>query len=93
VYLLTVDLSYGNTVALEQSIDKAYLATTSKLVELMKSKFGFWDHLNAFKRYILLAQGDFIALLMESIGYPSIPFTFPRLPISACIHYPKLTIF
>lgn len=63
------ELSYGNTVALEQSIDKAYLTTTSKLVELMKSKFGFWQHLNAFKKYILLGQGDFIALLMESIGY------------------------
>jgi gamma-tubulin complex component 3 len=35
----------------------------------MKVKFGFWDHLNAFKKYILLGQGDFIALLMESIGY------------------------
>jgi len=62
------DLSYGNTVELEQSIDKAYLTTTSKLVELMKTKFGFWDHLIAFKKYILLGQGDFIALLMESIG-------------------------
>ena len=62
-------MEYGNTVALEQRIDKAYLTTTSKLVELMKSKFGLWDHLNAFKKYILLGQGDFIALLMESIGY------------------------
>ena len=69
-YGLIVELSYGNTVALEQSIDKAYLTTTSKLVELMKVKFGFWDHLNAFKKYILLGQGDFIAILMESIGYP-----------------------
>ena len=66
--MLIVELSYGNTVALEQSIDKAYLTTTSKLVELMKVKFGFWDHLNAFKKYILLGQGDFIAILMESIG-------------------------
>jgi gamma-tubulin complex component 3 len=63
-----VELSYGNTVALEQSIDKAYLTTTSKLVDLMKTKFGLWEHLNAFKKYILLGQGDFIALLMESIG-------------------------
>ena len=61
-------MSYGNTVALEQSIDKAYLTTTSKLVDLMKTKFGFWDHLDAFKKYILLGQGDFIAILMESIG-------------------------
>lgn len=67
--ILIVELSYGNTVALEQSIDKAYLTTTSKLVELMKVKFGFWEHLNAFKKYILLGQGDFIAILMESIGY------------------------
>jgi len=56
-------------VALEQSIDRAYVTTTSKLVDLMIKKFGLWDHLNAFKKYILLGQGDFIALLMESIGY------------------------
>jgi gamma-tubulin complex component 3 len=60
-------------VALEQSIDRAYLTTTSKLVDLMKNKFGLWDHLNALKKYILLGQGDFIALLMESIGYAAPP--------------------
>jgi gamma-tubulin complex component 3 len=70
-----VELEYGNTVALEQSIDRAYVTTTSKLVDLMKNKFGLWDHLNAFKKYILLGQGDFIALLMESIGY--LPPLFP----------------
>jgi gamma-tubulin complex component 3 len=63
-------LSYDeNTDALEQNIDKAYLTTTSKLVNLITSKFGLWDHLQAFKKYILLGQGDFIALLIESIGY------------------------
>jgi len=75
---LMVELEYGNTVALEQRIDKAYLTTTSKLVDLMKSKFGLWDHLNAFKKYILLGQGDFIALLMESIGYLPPPLQTPK---------------
>jgi len=70
-----VELSYGTTVALEQSIDRAYATTTSKLVDLMTKKFGLWDHLNAFKKYILLGQGDFIALLMESIGYQVPCFT------------------
>jgi gamma-tubulin complex component 3 len=41
----------------------------------MKSKFGFWEHLIAFKKYILLGQGDFIALLMESIGYDAFAVT------------------
>lgn len=34
----------------------------------MKTKFGLWSHLLAYKKYILLNQGDFIALLMDSIG-------------------------
>ena len=75
---------------MEQSIDKAYLKTTSKLVELMKTKFGFWEHLTAFKKYILLGQGDFIALLMESIGYT---ISHAEITISDSLDRPANTLY
>ncbi|MCS4559057.1 Spc97/Spc98 family protein, partial [Shewanella sp. C32] len=32
------------------------------------TKFKLFDHLRALKKYLLLGQGDFIALLMESLA-------------------------
>ncbi|BFZ64754.1 Microtubule-nucleating Tub4p (gamma-tubulin) complex component [Saitoella coloradoensis] len=54
--------------SLEASIDKAYTTTTSRLMDLMRNKFHLFHHLGAYKRYLLLGQGDFIALLMETLG-------------------------
>ncbi|KAL9593916.1 MAG: hypothetical protein Q9219_007312, partial [cf. Caloplaca sp. 3 TL-2023] len=62
------ELHYGDTATLETSIDKAYQTTMSRLIELMNSKFQLFEHLKALKKYILLGQGDFIALLMESLA-------------------------
>lgn len=62
------ELRYGDTATLEAWIDEAYKTTMRRLMELMADKFGLVDHLQALKRYILLGQGDFIALLMESLA-------------------------
>ncbi|KAF6218543.1 hypothetical protein HO133_005892 [Letharia lupina] len=62
------ELRYGDTATLETSIDKAYKATMARLIYLMDNKFRLFEHLNALKRYLLLGQGDFIALLMESLS-------------------------
>ncbi len=62
------ELRYGDTATLETSIDKAYKATMARLIYLMDKKFNLFEHLNALKRYLLLGQGDFIALLMESLS-------------------------
>lgn len=62
------ELKYGDTATLESSIDKAYKATMARLIHLMDDKFQLFEHLNALKRYLLLGQGDFIALLMESLS-------------------------
>ena len=62
------ELRYGDTATLEKSIDKAYKATMARLIYLMDDKFQLFEHLNALKRYLLLGQGDFIALLMESLS-------------------------
>lgn len=62
------ELHYGDTATLETSIDKAYKATMARLIHLMDSKFHLFEHLRALKKYLLLGQGDFIALLMESLS-------------------------
>lgn len=62
------ELRYGDTASLESSIDKAYKATMARLTHLMDSKFHLFEHLRALKKYLLLGQGDFIALLMESLS-------------------------
>lgn len=62
------ELRYGDTATLEAWIDEAYKTTMRRLLHLMTNKFHLFDHLQALKSYILLGQGDFIALLMESLA-------------------------
>ncbi|KAF5867369.1 Microtubule-nucleating Tub4p (gamma-tubulin) complex component [Aspergillus alliaceus] len=62
------ELRYGDTASLETSIDEAYKITMARLIYLMDEKFKLFDHLRALKKYLLLGQGDFIALLMESLA-------------------------
>jgi gamma-tubulin complex component 3 len=62
------ELRYGDTATLEKWIDEAYKTTMQRLMHLMSSRFHLFDHLQALKSYILLGQGDFIALLMESLA-------------------------
>lgn len=62
------ELKYGDTATLEASIDSAYKRTMARLIFLMDSKFKLLEHLAALKKYLLLGQGDFIALLMESLA-------------------------
>ncbi|RDW58003.1 putative spindle pole body component alp6 [Coleophoma cylindrospora] len=62
------ELRYGDTATLETWIDEAYKTTMARLIHLMSEKFHLFDHLRALKNYVLLGQGDFIALLMESLA-------------------------
>jgi gamma-tubulin complex component 3 len=62
------ELRYGDTATLEAWIDEAYNITMKRLMDLMATKFHLFEHLQALKNYVLLGQGDFIALLMESLA-------------------------
>lgn len=62
------ELRYGDTATLGTWIDEAYKTTMKRLMDLMSTKFHLFDHLQALKQYILLGQGDFIALLMKSLA-------------------------
>ncbi|KAM3425488.1 Spindle pole body component [Cercospora zeina] len=62
------ELKYGDTTDLVASIDEAYKAVMARLMDLLETKFALSTHLKAMKKYLLLGQGDFIALLMESLS-------------------------
>ena len=62
------ELKYGDTALLSTSIDEAYKSVMARLIGLMETKFALFSHLQALKKYLLLGQGDFISLLMESLA-------------------------
>lgn len=62
------ELRYGDTAKLERSIEEAYKTTMAQLIQLMADKFLLFEHLQALKNYLLLGEGDFIQILMESLA-------------------------
>ncbi|KAK4540410.1 hypothetical protein LTR36_009267 [Oleoguttula mirabilis] len=62
------ELKYGDTATLSTSIDEAYKTVMARLISLLETKFALFSHLHALKKYLLLGQGDFIFLLMESLA-------------------------
>ncbi|KAL9624527.1 MAG: hypothetical protein Q9160_001191 [Pyrenula sp. 1 TL-2023] len=62
------ELRYGDTETLESSIDEAYKTTMTRLISLMSHKYHVFTHLEALKKYMLISQGDFITLLIESLA-------------------------
>ena len=62
------ELKYADTATLGTSIDEAYKTVMARLISLMETKFALFSHLQALKKYLLLGQGDFIYLLMESLA-------------------------
>ncbi|CAD6581720.1 MAG: Microtubule-nucleating Tub4p (gamma-tubulin) complex component [Cyphobasidiales sp. Tagirdzhanova-0007] len=61
-------LQYSDIVGVEQSIDLAYSNASKRLFGIFFDKFGLLQHLRALKDYLLLGRGDFVELLMESLG-------------------------
>ncbi|CAG8501787.1 10373_t:CDS:10 [Ambispora gerdemannii] len=61
-------LKYGDIIALENSIDATYTATSKRLLNILYSKYKLMEHLTALKRYLILGQGDFIQYLMGQLG-------------------------
>jgi gamma-tubulin complex component 3 len=61
-------LQYSDIAGLEQSIDVAYTTASQRLFEVFIDKFRLLDNLQALKDYLMLGKGDFIELLMDSLG-------------------------
>ncbi|XP_076657908.1 gamma-tubulin complex component 3 isoform X1 [Halictus rubicundus] len=50
---------------LQNMMDTAYKATSTRVVEVLTKQYHFMDHLHAIKGYLLLGQGHFIQHLMH----------------------------
>lgn len=48
-------------------IDTAYLNTSKKVLDMILGPHKLLEHLQAMRKYLLLGQGDFIGLLMETL--------------------------
>ncbi|KAJ8097114.1 Spc98 family-domain-containing protein [Lipomyces tetrasporus] len=53
---------------IEVAIDTAYRKTVTHLMFLLTTKFKLKEHIQALKNYLLLGQGDFVAILMELLA-------------------------
>ena len=58
---------------LERSISLAYSVASQRLFDVLFDKFRLLDHLKALRDYLMLGKGDFVEILMESLG---------------CVHFP-----
>lgn len=63
------EMTLANLPKLEALVDKEYKRTSRRLLKLMYEKYDMATHLRALKSYLLLGQGDFIQLLMDSLRY------------------------
>ncbi|XP_055683487.1 gamma-tubulin complex component 3 [Lutzomyia longipalpis] len=52
---------------LHQQIDTFYLNTSKKVLQVIMGPNRLLEHLKAMRRYLLMGQGDFVGLLMESL--------------------------
>lgn len=55
-------------IGLERSIALAYSIASQRLFDIFFDKFRLMDHLKALKDYLMLGKGDFVEILMESLG-------------------------
>lgn len=62
------DLRYADLMGLQRTIDDAYAIASTRLLDILMDKFKLLNHLRALKDYLMLMKGDFIDLLMDSIG-------------------------
>ncbi len=61
-------LEYSDMAGLERSIASAYSVASQRLFTVFFTKFRLMDHLRALKDYLMLGKGDFVEILMETLG-------------------------
>jgi gamma-tubulin complex component 3 len=86
---IVTELKYSDITGLERSIDAAYSIASQRLFDIFFDKFRLLDHLRALKDYLMLGRGDFVELLMESLGSASCLMPFPPPPSSRSDHMLK----
>ncbi|WAQ93390.1 hypothetical protein PtA15_18A451 [Puccinia triticina] len=61
-------LHYKDIAGLQQTIESTYAIATRRLFNIFFIKLKLLDHFKAVKDYLLLGRGDFISLLIDSLG-------------------------
>lgn len=62
------ELRYTDLTGLESTIERAFTSASKRLLDIFLDEFRLLDHLRALKDYLMLARGDFVDLLMASLG-------------------------
>ena len=55
----SVEALFSDVGDLEAMMDRAYLETSRRVLDVLNGQYQFLDHLQALRRYMLLGQGDF----------------------------------
>lgn len=62
------ELRYADLSGLERTIDAVHATVSKKLLDIFLDKFKLQKHLRAINDYLLLTNGDFSELLLESLS-------------------------
>lgn len=64
----SAELRYTDLTGLESTIERAFTSASKRLLDIFLDEFRLLEHLRALKDYLMLARGDFVDLLMASLG-------------------------
>lgn len=64
----SAELRYTDLAGLESTIEGAFNSASKRLLDIFLDEFRLLEHLRALKDYLMLARGDFVDLLMASLG-------------------------
>lgn len=64
----STELRYTDLTGLESTIERAFTSASKRLLDIFLDEFRLLEHLRALKDYLMLARGDFVDLLMASLG-------------------------
>ncbi|CBQ70350.1 related to Spindle pole body component alp6 [Sporisorium reilianum SRZ2] len=64
----SAELRYTDLTGLKSTIERAFTSASKRLLDIFLDEFRLMEHLRALKDYLMLARGDFVDLLMASLG-------------------------
>jgi gamma-tubulin complex component 3 len=64
----TVTLSSEAATSLKRWVDHAYEVTNRELLNILMNKYMYEGHCNSIRKYLLMAQGDFMQCLMDLLS-------------------------
>lgn len=53
---------------LQRMIDIAFRESSQRVLDIMRKEHRLFEHIQAFRNYLLLGQGDFVRYLLELLA-------------------------